>query len=216
MIWESRYWKDELLRYARDLRKRRLQRRWTEDSFGRLERNIMLGFFTIRKLMDSRRLSDSTMRLPIKISRFPGKGTHVTLFNSSQVDKHFDFRSQTDIAESLLFVCNQVIHSYVFEFENSPNGSLSAVLFTSDRHRRRHLFRITVGSLIRLFDRVGRDYPTHMTATFSAEKGDYVVHQKAHRGRLLTSDIADARMDLGNGPNNARSSSSRSADRRWS
>ena len=56
MIYEYRYWKDALLKAASDLRRRRKQTRWVDASFARLEQRVMLGFYGVRKLRDSRKI----------------------------------------------------------------------------------------------------------------------------------------------------------------
>ena len=178
MIWDSRYWKTDLLKYARDLRRRRTQRRWSDSSFARIERNVMLGFYAIRKLIDAHKLSTHLVEQLISFSCFPSKGTRVTLFNSSCVDKHYDFGKKAELKKDLVFVCNQVIHSFVFEFEILAKGSLAGILVSSDRERCKRLFRIPVGEVIRIFERTGNDYPHSMAAEFCEKRGDYVVSQQ--------------------------------------
>jgi len=178
VIGESSYWKEDLLRSGVDLRRRQKQRRWADSSLARVERILMLGFYSIRKLIDARRLSDSTMARPIRISVYPSTGTRVTLLNASQIEKHYKLERESHVERSLLFVCNQVIHSYVFQFELLESGALSAILFASDWHRGSGLYRMDMGQVIETFTRVGKDYPNTMTATYSKEKGDYIVRQE--------------------------------------
>ena len=59
MIWESAYWKEELLRQAEDLKKRSTQTKWSERSLARLEKTIMIGFYSIRKLIEAKKVSDA-------------------------------------------------------------------------------------------------------------------------------------------------------------
>lgn len=175
MIWDSHYWKDDLLKYARDLQRRKSQRRWSDGSFARIERNVMLGFYAIRKLIDARKLSTPLVEQLIPLSCFPSKGTRVTLFNSSRIEKHYDFGKKAKLKKDLVFVCNQVIHSFVFEVEILPRGSLAGFLVSSDHERCKRLFRIPVGEVIRIFERTGKDYPHFMSAEFCEKRGDYVI-----------------------------------------
>jgi hypothetical protein len=56
MIYESHYWKDELQAIAKKLRRRRAQRRWSESSFANLEKEVMVGFYSVRKLYEASKL----------------------------------------------------------------------------------------------------------------------------------------------------------------
>lgn len=107
-----------------------------------------------------------------KASKGTGSGT------ASRVDNHYDFGKKAELKKDLVFVCNQVIHSFVFEFEILAKGSLAGILVSSDRERCKRLFRIPVGEVIRIFERVGNDYPHSMSAEFCEKRGDYVVSQQ--------------------------------------
>ena len=70
MIWESAYWKDDLLRAACILKEKRHQKLWRESSMARVEKTVMTGFHIIRKLIEARKLSDALMHqtIPVKIT----------------------------------------------------------------------------------------------------------------------------------------------------
>ncbi|HEX9938589.1 MAG TPA: hypothetical protein VGB15_15735, partial [Longimicrobium sp.] len=78
MIWESSYWKEDLLKQAEALRKRTTQRRWPEISFARLEQAVMLGFYSIRKLVEARKLSDHVASSAIPVTTYPPTGKPIT------------------------------------------------------------------------------------------------------------------------------------------
>ena len=69
MIWESQYWKDELLRTASKLNKRLNQKRWPESSMASLEKEIMIGFYIIYKLIAAHKLSNYIFEKPHSIYR---------------------------------------------------------------------------------------------------------------------------------------------------
>jgi len=59
MIIESRYWKKELLKIADKLSKRLIYRkRWSEAQFGTFEKEIMIGFYIVRKLIEAKKISN--------------------------------------------------------------------------------------------------------------------------------------------------------------
>jgi hypothetical protein len=57
MIWESHYWKKDLARLADCLRKRARQRQWSERSLAKMEKEVFIGFYSLRKLLEGKKLS---------------------------------------------------------------------------------------------------------------------------------------------------------------
>ncbi len=53
MIWESSYWKEPLLENAERLKQLSVSSVDDEADFVVIEKDIFLGFYTIRKLMDT-------------------------------------------------------------------------------------------------------------------------------------------------------------------
>ena len=58
MIWESAYWKEELLGHARRIRRRQALKRWGDCASAGLEKDVLIGFYSIRKLIEAHKVSD--------------------------------------------------------------------------------------------------------------------------------------------------------------
>lgn len=67
MIFESQYWKEPLLVSARWLSKLRLSEGTRESTYVRLEKELMIGFYSIRKLIETIKISDSTKEIKFDI-----------------------------------------------------------------------------------------------------------------------------------------------------
>ena len=59
-----------------------------------------------------------------------------TLMSRHDVWELYDFEQPTRVKRPLPFVCNQVIHSYVFQIWSERGGHRSSLFFSSDRERR--------------------------------------------------------------------------------
>lgn len=59
MIWESCYWKDPLLDIVEQIEFWELSSNLDESDFAEIERQITIGFYSVRKLIDAKKLSDS-------------------------------------------------------------------------------------------------------------------------------------------------------------
>jgi hypothetical protein len=179
MISESSYWKNDLLKQAASLRLRQDQRRWPEASFSRVEQLVMLGFYSIRKLIEAKKLSDSTVTSTVQLRAYGATGKSVTLMNWHNVDKLFDLENARLVTLDVVGLCHQFVHSYVFMVVLKQSGGLGGFLLSSDRQRRRLLYEIDVGQVITLFEQVGKDYPASVSMQFNETTQDFDVTASA-------------------------------------
>ena len=178
MIWESSYWKDDLLKSAELLSKKEKQVVWPDRSLANIEKNLFFSFYAIRKLMESKTLSTSIDKVKIKAASYPIRDKKkVHLYNRRRAYEIYDFSKKRREDLSVRFICNQVIHSYVFNLCFTPKNWLRSILICSDKERNKRVFEISLKSVIRLFKIVGRDYPTTSQSKFNPAVGDYEVIQ---------------------------------------
>jgi hypothetical protein len=139
----------------------------------------MLGFYAVRKLIEAKKLSDSTANQCIALGRYPLRsGKRVTHMNWHRTHQLYDLSAPRDESRDLLYACNQFIHSYVFVLGLADKARFDHVLFASDRERHKGLFRTTPQQIIDLFDCVGSDYPTSAKMTWDEQSGDYHVSNR--------------------------------------
>jgi hypothetical protein len=187
MIRESLYWKTDLLRFATQLsRARTTAPPFSVKTYVMVEKAVLLGAFVIRRLADSHKLSDATASVMMRVTLVPSSGRRVTLINNHRLDELFDFTRPIRSRQSMAFLCNQAIHSYVFATFANPGGKrLSGVYVASDRQRNRALFAVPLVEWERAFRRAGNDHPTSISHAFDEKLGDYkvTVRTDSLRGR---------------------------------
>ena len=142
MIHESLYWKAPLLRSANWLEHLRFDEKTEERALVRFERELFIGFYSIRKLLETFKLSVSTKSLVFHLQWSPCIKM-VDYFNAHRIDELFDLQAIKSEDRDLAFLCNQFIHSYV----------------SSDRTRHEKLYIVELNQVIHAFRTVGRDYP---------------------------------------------------------
>jgi len=185
MIAESHYWKDDLLRLERQISLWRSRKRWTAHQRYRLERELFILAYAIRRLHESHKLIDATASMLVRVKRYPHNGTPVTSLNSHRLDELYNFEAGALARRPLLHLCGQVIHSYIIEpcARGRYSEMLTGVMVCSERHRNRQLYYVSFAELQRVLRRVGRDYPTRSHAEYSVAKGDYVYRMSKRRVR---------------------------------
>jgi hypothetical protein len=161
MIWESCYWKEPLLEIAGRLRSLKTGRhRLTEKRLVELERDIFIGFYSIRKILwPVPKVSDATRFLTVQLSWYPNRKKPVTTLNSHRVDELYDFEKIHRETRDLEFIVNRIIHSFVFMPDESEKGRLVGILFNSDHDKNKKLYSMTIDDVITVFERIGNDYP---------------------------------------------------------
>lgn len=135
----------------------------------------MIGFYSIRKLIEARKLSTSTVETKVALYAYVSRGKSVTLMNWHRLDELFDLDTRTKRELDLLALCNQFIHSYVFSPVLSEKGTLQSILLSSDRAKSSVLYEIELTQILAVFDQVGSDYPSHGSIRYDPAKGDYKV-----------------------------------------
>jgi len=174
MIGESCYWKDPLLESA-VLFKSYSKKEIEESDLVQIEREVFLGFYSIRKLMDTSKISDKIKQWQLSLVWHPNKG-EVDTVHCHNLEDLFDLDKKQQTTKSLRFICNQIIHSFIFKICLSDDGYFEGIFFSSDTEKNLRLFFITTASLVEIFEIVGNDYPSHLNITIDKENGQLNGH----------------------------------------
>ena len=162
MIWESCYWKDPLLEMADRLVELIRKEEWTEEDGAQFERDIFIGFYSVRKLFEApAKVSDETRALKLNLFWYPKKPEAglVDWYNRGDFWELYDLDERHGEERDPLFLAHRLVHSFIFTpsaaFENNPDG----VFFTSDTDKEQKIYFVELSEIVRLFREVGEDYP---------------------------------------------------------
>jgi len=137
----------------------------------------MVGFFYVRKLIESKKLSRDFADRQIRVTSYPTKGEHVHMFNRRRdPDELFDLDApkQTDVKIEVL--ANQLIHSHIFHLSMQESGRLSGIFVASDHIRNTELLEISAQDVISIFELASKGERDKTISTcYDNKKGDYVV-----------------------------------------
>ena len=183
MIYESKFWKDDLLKQAEFLQTRITQKYWTENSLAYLEQILMLGFYSIRKLIEARKLSDIVANQKITVRTYKNNGKPVTRLNWTSIDKLYELCNAKSVAKDLIFFCHQFVHSYIFLASFGENNDWDGVFINSDRERNQALYFIEIYKIVDLFEQTRNDYLTSIQYTENIETLDYNIQAWSHEPR---------------------------------
>ncbi|NED58717.1 hypothetical protein G3I24_48510 [Micromonospora aurantiaca] len=157
MISDSFPWREELLRVAGRLEKRKAQRRWTERTMFLVERDIMISAYAIRKLKEANKISDRLRDERIRVQRHDLIDRVPDVQNGHRFWQFYDFERATDVELKMTDLCNQIIHSWIWGVAAEDEGGLAGIYVSSDRERRKCVYLVEVDTLIELFRSIGHE-----------------------------------------------------------
>ena len=134
-----------------------------------MEREVVIGCYIIRKLIEAFKISDSKKDLACESKRFPNRKP-VNYLNWYRVDQLYDMEQGAKASIPLRTLCNQVIHSYVFiagEHEEEERG----IFLASDHSRNQELIFVSLKEIVRLFRTTAQDYPNEIHRTLDPKTG---------------------------------------------
>jgi hypothetical protein len=161
VINKSHYWKAPLLRSADWLEKLRVREDIVDKTLARVERELLIGFYAIRKLLDTFKISETTRKMMFELKWSPNL-KQTDYLNAHRIDELFQLEWSLSETRDLEFVCHQFVHSFIFVPVQREQGELSGFYLSSDRSRHERLYFISLSQVLSAFRTVGRDYPTSL------------------------------------------------------
>jgi hypothetical protein len=171
---ESRYWKKELLDYAKSLKNQKEIKRWSEKSQVIFEKNLIIKFFIIRKLVETKKISDSLKLKKYKIKAYPKNSIKLTELNSFAFDELYNLDKFEIKQKNIIFICNQLIHSLTI-FALRENKRWNNILMCSDFEKNKWIYEIDIETVIEILIDFGNNYPENISLTYNKSKQDYDI-----------------------------------------
>lgn len=173
MIWESHPWKVDLYKRAEWLKTKKSQRRWPASACARVEQCVMIGCYCIRKLIEAKKLTDAVVKRQVPLVVYKVRGKPVHAMNWHNLNTLYELERGAKRTKQLTFICNQLIHSYVYTNGFSDEGGLDFVMFCSDFERNTNLFRISIDDLAEVFTVVAKDEVDAACTIWNKKNMDY-------------------------------------------
>ncbi len=145
----------------------------------------MIGFFYVRKPIESKKLSRDFAELNIGATGYPSKGTHVHWMNRRRdVQELFQMDAPRKRSIKIELLANQLIHSYIFYLSIDEFGPLRGILVASDHVRNDELLEVSINDILKVFDIAAKgEADKALLIKFDAKRQDYVVR--------LAKDLSD-------------------------
>ena len=172
---ESRYWREELSRIAKTIKPLRKPPRWSERAHCVVERDLMIGFFIIRRLIQLNKVSSRTRNFRLRVYACPATGIEATQLNKGWILEIYDLVNEKQQTKKPLYISNQFIHAYMSFVWRDETRNWSDVYIVSDFDRNDCIWRVPIPIIRKLFELASNDYPSKLVYDWYPKKKDYEV-----------------------------------------
>lgn len=151
MITESWPWRRELKRVAEKITRVTHFRHLRQDTLHNLEKDILIGFFSVRKLIDAKsKIEKRVAEMELCLERCSAVRP-MGSYQRFDFYEYFDLKSPYLVNKDLSYVSNQMVHSLLFNFGYLKGNGGLGVFFVSDKDRLKFCNFIAVESIAKVF-----------------------------------------------------------------
>jgi hypothetical protein len=151
-------WKDELVNVADRLEAKTKQTRWTERTGYLIERDFIVSAHAMRKLVESHNVSEELRQRQIPVRRFDSTGRPPDPRHPDDIAESYDFDNGRRSTLSVLNLCHEIMHCFVFTFFCGETADLfDGIYVSSDRDKRKHVYLVLASDFIALCSDMGAD-----------------------------------------------------------
>jgi hypothetical protein len=174
MAVESLYWKEELARIAKTIRPVLKPKRWSERAVCTVERDVMIGFFIVRRLIELQKVSPLIVDKKLDVFSAPAT-KDITKINWHCLEENYDWKAEKADQKSVSFLSNQCIHAYLSFVLRGKDRNWSDIVVVSDYERNKTVWRIPFPAIVELFEETSNDWPRTHQMTFNPKRRDYDI-----------------------------------------
>jgi hypothetical protein len=140
-----------------------------------VERDLVLGFFIVRRLIELHKVSSASRDLAMKVFSCPSRGNRVDRWTGNEIYELYDLENERKETKKPFYISNQFIHAYTSFVARDNTRNWSDVYVVSDYDRNDCIWRVPLSEIYRLFKVAAQDYPHSVHMVYNHKKGDYDV-----------------------------------------
>lgn len=153
MVSNPKYWRKDLKKMSESLKGRYNQQKWDIRSESKVEKEIFIGFFMVRKLIENDQVAQAIKNRNIDLMEYD-KIDDIHDDDPSKFPRNYDLLSGNKIQLTYRKLANQFIHSYYFSPFVPFNKSLVGFYFASDWERSERIFYLRLLEVIQIYNSV--------------------------------------------------------------
>ena len=180
LIFDSVFWKDELKTNYQGILKYNdiaLLNENFEETYNHMEKHIFLSAFIIRKLVESKKLTDAVDNYEKQIIGFaPLK--EITRLNRFEIFENYNLEDSKLYTVKFKNICNWLIHSYVCQLNFDDSDRVIGFYISSDYDRNKIMYNVQLEDWLDYINRVIDDEIAHIEFRYCRKKGNFIIKIK--------------------------------------
>lgn len=154
MISDSLPWRNELARLAVALREYASSSTWDGRTEYDIERDVMLGMFVIRRLIEAYKSSSRLPTRRVKVRHFRLLGEEPRPLDRWSVERYYDLKHPQSAELDVESLFHEFIHSFILSIYVDEQHRPVGVFIASERTKRRHIYEVDLTLIADLYDYV--------------------------------------------------------------
>lgn len=150
--------------------------RWSIRAVCTVQRDLMIGFFIVRKLIELGKVSSRTRDRLLRVYSCKSQGVHVHRMNNHRLDELYQLDDEIPERKKPLYIANQFVHAYTCFIYRDESRNWSDVLIVSDFDRNDCIWRVPIAEIRDLFRTAADDYPRFFSLALNEKAGDYEIN----------------------------------------
>ncbi|MCD4730765.1 MAG: hypothetical protein K8R74_09210 [Bacteroidales bacterium] len=172
---ESRYWKEFLASTAKELAWKKSPKRLTERRLEIMERDVILSFFIVRRLIELHRISLKTIDFKFEIFSCPYNGRPLRPTNRHWFEESYDLENEKKQNKKTMYIANQFIHSTLFLMLIDETRNWDSFYVVSDYDKKNCIWRIPAKQVYDCLKLVSDDYLELFSYKYDEAKDNYII-----------------------------------------
>ncbi len=174
MVLDSRFWREDIGKYAKTFRPMKNPPRWSERLVVNFEKDVTIALFMVRRLAESGKFSTKFKTHRAKVFRCIFNG-ELHRLRYKDIDELYDLNTEQPIQVSAIFICNQFIHANFTYAFRGIDRNWEGLYTSSDFERRKWIYKVPISEVVKILELAAVDMPSRSQWRYDSQAEDWIV-----------------------------------------
>ena len=140
-----------------------------------IERDVILCFFVIRRLVELSRVSRLTIDFQFDVFSCPFNGRNMSPIDRHGIEKSYHLENEIAVSKKMFYIANQFIHSSLFLIVTDQTRNWDSFYVVSDYDKKQCIWRVPVQQIAKAFKVASEDYLMGFSYKYDKKNDEYQI-----------------------------------------
>lgn len=171
MALESRYWRLQIKNDIAFIRKKmkidinNFNSENLDKFFSQIEIKLFITAYAMRKLIDMKKVPERYVKKQIFVNYYIRKNK-IPIHPFDLIENRYKILNKKSIAISLRDLCNQFIHSFIFQPYVNSKHRVKNIYFVSDHRKDKIIYSMAINDFLKLATSLIKKYPKNLSVLY--------------------------------------------------